>query len=113
MLIIQFLVPILQIALFCLCVGRKLTDVPVGLVSREAVRSGSVTELIFNKIDRSVLNLVGLLTSRLTGVRVSFEQIEYPSLNEAQQQLNLGFLAGIFDVGANFSRELFEKIQHW
>ena len=58
MLTIQFLVPILQIALFCLCVGRQLTDIPVGLVTRESVRSGSITEYISSKVDKSVLNLV-------------------------------------------------------
>ena len=58
MLVMQFLVPILQIALFCLCVGRKLTDIPMGLVSREPVRTGSVTELVLEKVDKSVLHLV-------------------------------------------------------
>ena len=58
MLIIQFLVPILQIALFCLCVGRQLTDIPVGVVSREKVRSGSMAQFIFEKVDKKVINLV-------------------------------------------------------
>ena len=57
-LFIHLLVPILQITLFCLSVGRKLTDVPVGYVSREAVRSTSATGLIMEKIDRNVINLV-------------------------------------------------------
>ena len=51
MLIIQFLVPILQIALFCLCVGRKLSNVPFGFISRETIGSSSASELILNKID--------------------------------------------------------------
>lgn len=58
MLIIQFLVPILQIALFCSCIGRKLTDIPIGYVSRELVQSTSASGLIFEKIDKDVLNLV-------------------------------------------------------
>jgi hypothetical protein len=58
MLIIQFLIPILQITLFCLCVGRKLSDVPIGFISREKVHSGSVGELMLEKIDKKVLNLV-------------------------------------------------------
>jgi hypothetical protein len=58
MLIIHFLVPILQIALFCLCVGRKLTDIPVGFISRETIRSSSASGVVFDKIDKNVLNLV-------------------------------------------------------
>ena len=58
MLFMHFFVPILQIAMFCLCVGRKLTDVPMGFISREAVRSSSTSGLILEKIDRNVINLV-------------------------------------------------------
>ncbi|CAF2421967.1 unnamed protein product [Rotaria sp. Silwood2] len=93
MLIIQLLLPILQITLFCLCVGRKLTDIPIGFISRETVRSTSSNGLIFNKIDKNVINL-----------------IEYKSINEAQDLFHSGYLFGIMDIGANFTRELFEKI---
>jgi hypothetical protein len=58
MLIIHFLVPILQITLFCLCVGRKLTDVPIGLISREAIRSSSTSGLVLDKIDHKIVHLV-------------------------------------------------------
>lgn len=58
MLIIHFLVPILQITLFCLCVGRKLTDIPIGFISRETIRSTSISGIVFDKIDKHVLNLV-------------------------------------------------------
>ena len=58
MLVIQFLVPILQISLFCLCVGRKLTDIPIGFISRETVRSDSASRSVFDRIDKNILNLV-------------------------------------------------------
>jgi len=58
MLVIHLLVPILQITLFCLCVGRKLTDVPIGFISREIIRSSSASGVVFDKIDKKVLNLV-------------------------------------------------------
>lgn len=58
MLAIHFLVPILQITLFCLCIGRKLTDIPIGFISREVVRSGSMSGLVLEKIDKNVINLV-------------------------------------------------------
>ncbi len=58
MLIIHLLVPILQITLFCLCIGRKLTDIPIGFISREAIRSTSVSGLVLDKIDKNVVNLV-------------------------------------------------------
>jgi len=58
MLIIHLLVPILQITLFCLCIGRKLTDVPIGFISREVVRSSSMTGIVLDKIDKNVINLV-------------------------------------------------------
>ncbi|CAF1004312.1 unnamed protein product [Rotaria sordida] len=93
MLIIQFLVPILQITLFCLCVGRKLTNVPIGFISRETIQSSSMSGLIFNNIDKNVLNL-----------------IEYKSIDEPQHLFQLGYLLGIIDIGGNFTRELFEKI---
>ncbi|CAF1213423.1 unnamed protein product [Rotaria sp. Silwood1] len=94
MLIIQFLVPILQITLFCLCVGRKLTNIPMGFISRETIRSSSTSGLIFDKIDKNVLNL-----------------IEYKSINEAQHLFHLGYLFGIIDIGENFTREIFDKVQ--
>jgi len=40
-------------------------------------------------------------------------QIEYKSISEAQRLFNLGSLAGIVDIGTNFSRELLEKLEHW
>jgi len=58
MLFIHLLLPILQITLFCLCIGRKLTDVPIGFISREAVRSTSMSGLVLDKIDKNVINLV-------------------------------------------------------
>ncbi len=58
MLIIHLLVPILQITLFCLCIGRKLTDVPIGFISREVVRSSSMSGIVLDKIDKNVINLV-------------------------------------------------------
>jgi len=58
MLFIHFIVPVLQIMMFCLCVGRKLTDVPIGFISREAVRSSSMSGLIMDKIDKNVIKLV-------------------------------------------------------
>ncbi|UJR30301.1 hypothetical protein I4U23_017838 [Adineta vaga] len=94
MLIIHFLVPILQITLFCLCVGRKLTDIPVGFISRESVRSGTATEFIMQKIDKNVINL-----------------IEYKSMNTAQQMFEKGHLTGIIDIGANFTREFLTKVE--
>ena len=58
MLFIHLLVPILQIALFCLCVGRQLTHVPTGFVSRETVRSTGFSGIILDKIDRNIIHLV-------------------------------------------------------
>jgi hypothetical protein len=56
--VIQFLVPILQIAMFCLCIGRQLTQIPIGFVSRETIRSTSISGLMFDKADKNVLHLV-------------------------------------------------------
>ncbi|CAM4940454.1 unnamed protein product [Rotaria socialis] len=95
MLIIQFLVPILQIALFCLCVGRKLSNIPFGFISRETIGSSSASELILNKIDRNV-----------------FKIIEYKTIDEAQRLFDVGYLSGIINIGENFSRELIEKTTH-
>ncbi|CAF4889200.1 unnamed protein product, partial [Rotaria sp. Silwood2] len=78
---------------FCLCVGRKLTDIPIGFISRETIRSTSASGLIFNKIDKNVINL-----------------IEYKSINDARDLFHSGYLFGIMDIGANFTREFFEKI---
>lgn len=61
MLVIQFLVPILQITLFCLCVGRKLNHIPVGFISHETIVSNAATELLLNKTDRNIFNLVKLI----------------------------------------------------
>lgn len=34
-------------------------------------------------------------------------------IDEAKKNFRTGKLAGIFDIGANFSRELMEKVQQW
>ncbi|CAF1292196.1 unnamed protein product [Adineta steineri] len=94
MLMIHLLVPILQIALFCLCVGRKLSDIQVGFISREVIRSSSTTGLILDKIDKNVLNL-----------------IEYKSISDAQYMFKSGYLSGIIDIGENFSKEFLQKIE--
>lgn len=118
MLIIQFLVPILQIALFCLCIGGKLTDIPIGLVSNEVTRSESITELFLKKVDSNVFKIVShwlkLFLNWLWLKIFQFSpQTEYKSIYEAQRQLKSGYLNGIFYIGSNFSRELFSKMQSW
>ena len=34
-------------------------------------------------------------------------------MTEAQHLFNLGYLAGIIDIGANFTRELMDKMYRW
>ncbi|CAF1087228.1 unnamed protein product [Adineta ricciae] len=95
MLVIHFLVPILQITLFCLCVGRKLTNISVGFVSREIIQSSTTSGLIMEKIDKNVINLIG-----------------YKSLSDAQRMFEKGHLSGVIDIGANFTREVLAKVEH-
>ncbi|CAF1483882.1 unnamed protein product [Didymodactylos carnosus] len=96
MLIIQFIVPVIQISLFCLSVGRKLTGLPVAFVSREFDQFGTATETILLKADRTVFNI-----------------IEYDSLIKAQQSLDRGRVFGVIDIGGNFTKELFQKSSNW
>jgi hypothetical protein len=34
-------------------------------------------------------------------------------MNEAQYFFNSGYLSGIIDIGANFTREILDKIDRW
>ncbi|CAF1296115.1 unnamed protein product [Didymodactylos carnosus] len=82
-----------SISLFCLCVGRKLTGLPIAFVTREYDRPGTATEIILTKIDRIIFNI-----------------IEYDSLMDAQHSLDIGRTSGIIDIGGNFTKELYHKM---
>ncbi|CAF0775987.1 unnamed protein product, partial [Brachionus calyciflorus] len=88
LLFIQFLVPIIQITFFCLCIGRPVKDVPIGYVNYDT-GALNIGEQIINLMDNDTLN-----------------KIHFDNFNDGYQALKKGKIWSLFVVDQNFSLDI-------
>ncbi len=98
LLIVQFLIPIVQITFFYLCIGQKPQNLPFGIVNKDT------TFKLFGDDYNLGNEIVGELQDR------TLIKKNYQSYNDAYQELKFGNLWGIMSIDANFSREVLETV---
>jgi ABC-type multidrug transport system ATPase subunit len=86
-LLFQFLLPSIEVIIFCLCIGRDPQQIPVAIFNEESPIDYS--ELFLNKISNN-----------------SVTQLQYPSMESAMSAVKSGHAWGAMCIGRNFSQSL-------
>jgi hypothetical protein len=89
----EFFIPIIQIALFCLCIGREPSDLRVGVVNNETIYDSS-------------LNYSTIYVNELSNVTFRKTNLNW---NEAYTKVKQGDMWGFFDISRNFSQDTIMK----
>ena len=88
-LVFQFLIPVIQISLFCLCIGREPYNLKFGIVNNET---------IYNQTNRNgSLMFIDELSNH------TFDKV-YLNWSEAYAMTKRGELWGFIDLSANFTQ---------
>ncbi|CAF1478403.1 unnamed protein product, partial [Rotaria sordida] len=96
LLLFQFLIPAIQVSLFCLCIGRNAEHIPMALYNSEAINgfpTGNLSLQIINKIDP--------------------EQIHLTSFNDFDKAIDLvkqGKYWGVAAIPYNFTQAIKNKL---
>jgi hypothetical protein len=93
----QFLIPVIQISLTCLCVGHEPFDLPFGIVNNETLMNKSDT--------RGSLMFIDELSNS------TFKK-QYMNWSYAYEQTKSGKLWGYVDLGANFTPDTIDKFSN-
>lgn len=88
-LLFQFILPSIQIILFCICIGRTPYDLTMSVVNDDVVGFG---HLFLDCLDRSAIH-----------------NVSYNDLNSAMQSVKEGNSWGVISIGKNFSIDLLER----
>lgn len=86
-LIFQFMLPAIQVILFCLCIGGEPFDVPVAIVNEESQPRSSLQFL--NGLDKRVIR-----------------QIKYDNLTSAVEAVKKGYVWGAVHIPEKYSQNL-------
>ncbi|CAF1123969.1 unnamed protein product [Rotaria sp. Silwood1] len=95
-LLFQFLIPVIQVALFCLCIGREPEHIPMALYNSEAIHgfpTGNLSLQLLNKINP--------------------EQIHFTSFNEFDKAMDVvkqGQYWGAAIIQYNFTQAIKNKL---
>ncbi|CAF3580506.1 unnamed protein product [Rotaria sp. Silwood1] len=95
-LLFQFLIPVIQVALFCLCIGREPEHIPMALYNSEAIHgfpTGNLSLQLLNKINP--------------------EQIHFTSFNEFDKAMDVvkqGHYWGAAIIQFNFTQAIKNKL---
>lgn len=88
-LLFQFILPSIQIILFCVCIGRKPYDLTVSVVNEEVF---GFSQLFLDCLDTSAIH-----------------NISYKDYNSAVQSVHDGHSWGVIAIGKNFTVDLQER----
>ncbi|CAF2693615.1 unnamed protein product [Rotaria sp. Silwood2] len=95
-LLFQFLIPVIQVALFCLCIGREPEHIPMALYNSEAINgfpTGNLSLQLLNKINP--------------------QQIQFTSFNELDKAMDVvkqGHYWGTVAIQFNFTQAIKNKL---
>lgn len=90
-LIFQFMLPAIQVILFCLCIGGEPFDVPVAIVNEESIPRASLQFL--NGLDRRVIR-----------------QVKYDNLSSAIDAVKQGHVWGALHIPDKYSQNLQSRL---
>lgn len=93
-LVFEFLIPVIQISLFCTCIGREPYGLQFGIVNNETIyNSTSDSSLVFiNELDNHTFSK------------------KYMNWSDAYQHTKKGEIWGFFDISVNFTQDTQNKI---
>lgn len=86
-LLFQFLLPSIEVILFCICIGRDPFNIPVAIYNEEA--AGEYSHWFLDKIDNNTIT-----------------QVNHDSLESALQSVKSGQAWAAMSIGGNFSQAL-------
>lgn len=118
-LIFQFLIPVIQISLFCLCIGREPYDLNFGIVNNETNFNDSsyfgakmyVDELsnhTFKKVHFLML-LKNFKLHFLKNFKFQLFKKHYLNWSQAYSETKSGKLWGFIDLSENFTQDTIQK----
>lgn len=90
-LIFQFIVPAIQVILFCSCIGGEPFDVPVAIVNDEVIPQSS--QLFLNGLDRKIVR-----------------QVKYNNLTTAIEAVRRGKAWGVIHIPDRYSQNLQSRL---
>jgi hypothetical protein len=90
----EFLIPVIQISLFCLCIGREPHELHVGIVNNETIYNST----------QSPYSLI--YVNQLSNYTF---QKEFMNWSQAYQASKRGELWAFFDISLNFSQDSLNK----
>ncbi|KAG9510520.1 ABC transporter G family member 23, partial [Fragariocoptes setiger] len=92
-LIFEFLLPAVQVVLFCLCIGGDPFDVPLAVVNDETIPQ--LSRLFLDSIDKSTIR-----------------QVPYPNLPDAIESVRRGDSWGAIHIPDKYTQNLQERLLH-
>lgn len=117
LLVYQFILPALQVSLFCLAIGQDPKELPVAVVNLENQGqpcAGHPTECPFDMtfIGPEINdNLQNLSCRYLSFMDASIARpVYYENYEDAHQAVKNGEAWGVISMGQNFSRNLYDRI---
>jgi hypothetical protein len=92
-LLFQFLIPVIQIGLFCLCIGREPFNIKFGIVNNETIykSDNNGAQMYINKLSNE-----------------TFEK-RYLNWTDAYHMTKKGDLWGFIDLSVNFTQDTITK----
>ena len=87
-LLFQFLLPSIEVILFCVCIGRDPFNIPVAIYNQEGP-AGDYSNWFLEKLNNNTIT-----------------QVQHPSLESALDSVRNGQAWGAMSIGSNFSQAL-------
>ncbi|XP_023345381.1 ABC transporter G family member 20 [Eurytemora carolleeae] len=100
-LIYQFVLPALQVSLFCLAIGQDPKELPISIVSDELVNGTHCEYFSLGNLSCRFINYLDDST---------IQPIWQPSYQAAVESVELGQSWGIVYMGSNFSNALYSRV---
>ncbi|XP_070203140.1 ABC transporter G family member 20-like [Littorina saxatilis] len=91
LLFFEFIIPSIQIVLFCLCIGRAPHDLTIGVVNRD---NGNMGALYLTHLNND-----------------TFTQVVYDDVTRAREVVREGKAWGVVEIGPDFSMDLMMRFQ--
>ncbi len=114
---IEFLIPIIQISLFCLCIGRQPYDLNIGVVNNETIYNSTFNASLqyIRQLDNHTFNLVKTVSTGhstwATFLMILFNYLKkYLNWSDAYNSVHEGKLWGFLDISRNFTQDTSNKL---
>lgn len=100
LLLVQFLIPIIQITFFYLCIGQKPNDLVIGVINNDTTYTNKWLDLKINFGNQVLKKLEN----------ESMIQKHFINFKEAYQELKIGNIWAVLNVDKNFTSEIMSAV---